>query len=81
MGEKITADAEFKNSFMKSFQGVMEPFVQFIGKLSATVQVKGKEIQEYLIRQLDFENANKNWQSILYPIRKREDMMGYMKAC
>lgn len=58
-------------------------FAQLIGKLTEAVQrqVKGKEKQEYLIRQQAFENANDNCQSILRPIRKKEHVMELMKAC
>lgn len=81
-GERMDADAdaEFKGSYIKNFQGVIEPYTQLIARLTDAVQVRRKETQQYLIRQLAFENANEDCQTILHPIRKR-DVMGCMKAC
>lgn len=51
-------------------------FAQFICKLSEMVQkqVKGKEVQEHLIKQFTFENVNENYQAILRPITVKDVM-------
>ena len=81
--EKIDADAKFKGSYTKVIQGVSETYADFIGRLMEAIekQVKGKETQELLSKQLAFENANEDCQAILRPIKEKEDIMGYLKAC
>lgn len=64
--DRCDTDAEFKGSYRKIFQEVIESFAQLIGKLTDTVQrqVRRKETQEHLIRQLAFKNANKDCKKI-----------------
>lgn len=56
------------------------PFAQFIGKLSEAVQSdEGKEVPYFLIKKLDLRMPE-YWQHILRQIRKREDVIGFLKA-
>lgn len=81
--ENIDADAEFKRSYTKNFQGFSVPYAEFVGKLTDEIQrhVTCEETPQYLLRQLGFKNANGDCQAILLPIRERKDVMGYLKAC
>lgn len=73
--EKIDADAKFKGGYTNFFQGVSEPCAECIGKLDRcnSRQVKFKETQKHLLKQLTFENANEDYQSILHNTTKEKE--------
>lgn len=43
-------------------------------------QVRGKETQKHLLKQLAFENSNEESQVMLLPIKEKDDIMGYLRA-
>lgn len=44
-------------------------------------QVKADSAGKVLLQQLPFDNANKDCQVAIYPIKETEYFMGYLKAC
>jgi hypothetical protein len=44
-------------------------------------QVRGDQTQKILLRQLAFDNANEDCQSLIQPIKETGDIMDYLKAC
>ena len=57
-------------SFVKIIQGHEEEYSQFIGKLKDAIEksIKDVTLQNILLKQLAFENANEKCQSMLRPI-------------
>ena len=59
-------------SFVKIIQGHEEEYSQFIGKLKDAVEksIKDVTLQNVILKQLAFENSNKECQSMLRPIQE-----------
>jgi len=62
--------ANSDGSFVKIIQGHEEEYSQFIGKLKDAVEKSFKDVtlQNIILKQLAFENANEECQSVLRPI-------------
>ena len=43
--------------------------------------IKDETLQNIILKQLAFENANEECQSMLRPIRETSSLMEYLKAC
>ena len=69
-------------SFVKIIQGHEEEYSQFIGKLKGAVEksIKDVTLQNIILKQLAFENANEKCQSMLRPIQETGSLMEYLKA-
>ena len=70
-------------SFVKITQGHEEKYAQFIGKLKDAIEksIRDETLQNIILKQLAFENANEECQSMLRPIRETGSLMEYLKAC
>ena len=70
-------------SFVKIFQGPREEYTQFLGKLKDAIEksIKDAKLQQMLLKQLAFENANEDCQNVIWPIRETGSIMDYMKVC
>ncbi|XP_055994962.1 ankyrin repeat and SOCS box protein 3-like [Sorex fumeus] len=70
----IDADAEFKESLTKMVQRASEPDADFIGRLKEPIemQVKHKETQQLLTKQLAFENADEDCQPFCALSKRRQ---------
>ena len=70
-------------SFVKITQGHEEEYTQFIGKLKDAVKksIRDETLQNIILKQLAFENANEECRSMLRPIRETSSLMEYLKAC
>ena len=70
-------------SFVKITQGHEEEYTQFIGKLKDAVEksIRDETLQNIILKQLAFENANEECRSMLRPIRETGSLMEYFKAC
>ena len=57
-------------SFVKIIQGHEEEYSQFIGKLKDAIKksIKDVTLQNIILKQLAFENTNKQFQSVLRPV-------------
>ena len=57
-------------SFVKTTQGHEEKYAQFIGKLKDAIEksIRDEILQNIILKQLAFENANEECQSMLRPI-------------
>ena len=57
-------------SFVKITQGHEEEYAQFIGKLKDAIEksIRDETLQNIILKQLAFENANEECQSMLRPI-------------
>ena len=75
--------ANSDGSFVKFIQGHEEEYSQFIGKLKDAIEksIKDVTLQNIIFKQLAFENANEECQSVLRPIRETGSLMEYLKAC
>ena len=75
--------ANSDGSFVKIIQGHEEEYSQFIGKLKDAVEksIKDVTLQNTILKQLAFENANEECGSVLRPIRETGSLMEYLKAC
>ena len=75
--------ANSDGSFVKIIQGHEEEYSQFIGKLKDAVEksIKDATLQNIILKQLVFENANEECRSVLRPIREIGSLMEYLKAC
>ena len=69
-------------SFVKITQGHEEEYSQFIEKLKDAIEksIRDKTLQNIILKQLVFENANEECQSVLRPIRETGSLMEYLKA-
>ena len=74
--------ANSDGSFVKFIQGHEEEYSQFIGKLQDAIKksIKDLILQNIILKQLAFENANEKCQSVLRPIRETGSLMEYLKA-
>ena len=70
-------------SFVKITQGHEEEYTQFIGKLKDAVEksIRDETLQNIILKQLAFENANEKCRCVLRPIRETGSLMEYLKAC
>ena len=70
-------------SFVKITQGHEEEYAQFIGKLKDAVEksIRDETLQNIILKQLAFENANEKCRCVLRPIRETGSLMEYLKAC
>ena len=70
-------------SFVKITQGHEEEYAQFIGKLKDAVEksIRDETLQNIILKQLAFENANEECRSMFTPIRETGSLMEYLKAC
>ena len=70
-------------SFVKIIQGHEEEYSQFIGKLKDAIEksIKDVTLQNIILKQLAFENANEKCQSMLRPIQETGSLMEYLKVC
>ena len=57
-------------SFVKITQGHKEEYSQFIGKLKDAIEksIRDETLQNIILKQLAFENANEECRSVLRPI-------------
>ena len=64
-------------------QGPTEECAQFISKLKEAVDrsLKDTSLRKIILKQLAFDNANKDCQAIIRPIREQGGTMEYLKAC
>ena len=69
-------------SFVKITQGHEEEYAQFIGKLKDAIEksIRDETLQNIILKQLAFENASEECQSVLRPIRETGSPMEYLKA-
>jgi hypothetical protein len=44
-------------------------------------QVRGDQMQNILLHQLTFDNANEDCQNLIQPIKETGGIMAYLKAC
>ena len=67
-------------SFVKITQGHEEKYAQFIGKLKDAIEksIRDETLQNIILKQLAFENANEECQSVLGPIRETGSPMEYL---
>ena len=67
-------------SFVKNTQGHEEEYAQFIGKLKDAIEksIRDETLQNIILKQLAFENANEECQSVLGPIRETGSPMEYL---
>jgi transcriptional regulator CtsR len=74
--------ANSDGSFVKIIQGHEKEYSQFIGKLKDAIEkyIKDVTLQNIILKQLAFENANEECQSILRPIQETSSLMEYLKA-
>ena len=58
--------------FVKITQGHEEEYAQFIGKLKDAIEksIRDETLQNIILKQLAFENANEECQSVLRPIQE-----------
>ena len=58
-------------------------YAQFIKKLKDAIKksIKDKTLQNIILKQLAFENANEECRSVLRPIRETSSLMEYLKVC
>ena len=70
-------------SFVKITQGHEEEYAQFIGKLKDAIEksIRDETLQNIILKQLAFENANEECRSMLTPIQETGSLMEYLKAC
>ena len=69
-------------SFVKITKGHEEEYTQFIEKLKNAIKIsiKDETLQNIILKQLAFENANEECQSMLRPIPETSSLMEYLKA-
>lgn len=81
--EKVDTGSEFAGSYIKVIQGAGESYADFVGRLTNCIekQVRDDSTRKLLLRQLAFDNANEDCQAVIRPIKEREDLLGYLKAC
>ena len=70
-------------SFVKITQGHEEKYSQLIGKLKDAIEksIRDETLQNIILKQLAFENANEECRSVLRPISETSSLMEYLKAC
>ena len=68
MGYSSTSD----RSFVKILQRPTKKYVQFIDKLKEAIDhsLKDTSLQKIILKQLAFDNANKDCQAIIRPIEQ-----------
>jgi hypothetical protein len=79
--DKINTGTEYQGSYTKIQQGTTEPYSDFIGRLEESIekQVRGDQTQNFLLRQLAFDNANEGCQSLIWPIKETGILLDYLK--
>ena len=82
-GRQLSDPNEPTASFVKILQRPGEDFTEFVDQLSSALhcQINSPAVEDILLKQLAYENADEDGKAALNPIRQNGNLADFVRAC